>query len=138
MIQNTNKKGNLKEPPKEYERIIQKLEADIRGHIRLEHEMKIHMDYLEAKVEKFEKEHKSNDGEISKLTTKIEQLQEKMDLLKSDRDDQVKQSKRLKAKNEELKLELRDLQIRNDEMAQQLGQLNLNPITSNSANYPGG
>lgn len=71
--------------------------------------MKIHMDYLEAKVEKFEKEHKSNDGEISKLTTKIEQLQEKMDLLKSDRDDQVKQSKRLKAKNEELKLELRDL-----------------------------
>ena len=44
------------EPPKEYEKIIQKLEADIRGHIRLEHEMKIHMDYLEAKVEKFEKE----------------------------------------------------------------------------------
>jgi len=43
-------------PPKEYEKIIQKLEADIRGHIRLEHEMKIHMDYLEAKVEKFEKD----------------------------------------------------------------------------------
>jgi len=34
---------------------MQKLEADIRGHIRLEHEMKIHMDYLEGKVEKFEK-----------------------------------------------------------------------------------
>ena len=32
------------------------MEADIRGHIRLEHEMKIHMDYLEGKVEKFEKE----------------------------------------------------------------------------------
>ena len=42
--------------PLVYEKIIQKLEADIRGHIRLEHEMKIHMDYLEGKVEKFEKE----------------------------------------------------------------------------------
>lgn len=74
MIQNTNKKQQMKEAPKEYERIIQKLEADIRGHIRLEHEMKIHMDYLEAKVEKFEKEHRNTDDEISKLNTKIEQL----------------------------------------------------------------
>ena len=41
--------------PSTYEKIMQKLEADIRGHIRLEHEMKIHMDYLEGKVEKFEK-----------------------------------------------------------------------------------
>ena len=57
----SNKKGDKNEykkgePPREYEKIIQKLEADIRGHIRLEHEMKIHMDYLEAKVEKFEKD----------------------------------------------------------------------------------
>jgi len=47
--------------PLVYEKIIQKLEADIRGHIRLEHEMKIHMDYLEGKVEKFEKEQKQQD-----------------------------------------------------------------------------
>lgn len=39
-------------PPVVYEKIIQKLESDIRGHIRLEHEMKIHMDYLEGKIEK--------------------------------------------------------------------------------------
>ena len=38
-------------PPKKYEKILQKLESDIRGHIRLEHEMKIHMDYLENKIE---------------------------------------------------------------------------------------
>jgi hypothetical protein len=43
-------------PPLVYEKIIQKLESDIRGHIRLEHEMKIHMDYLEGKIEKYEKE----------------------------------------------------------------------------------
>jgi hypothetical protein len=44
------------------------LEADIRGHIRLEHEMKIHMDYLEAKVEKFEKEQKNVDVATSTMT----------------------------------------------------------------------
>ena len=42
--------------------MIQKLESDVRGHIKvsqlrrsysyqLEHEMKIHMDYLEGKIE---------------------------------------------------------------------------------------
>ena len=41
-------------PPPRYERIIQELEKDVRGHIRLEHEMKIHMDYLENKVEQFQ------------------------------------------------------------------------------------
>jgi hypothetical protein len=56
MVKSGGKEKNLKEPPREYEKMIQKLEADIRGHIRLEHEMKIHMDYLEAKVEKFEKD----------------------------------------------------------------------------------
>ena len=44
--------------------MLQKLEADIRGHIRvillypnnpqLEHEMKIHLDYLEGRVEELE------------------------------------------------------------------------------------
>jgi hypothetical protein len=47
------------------------LEADIRGHIRLEHEMKIHMDYLEAKVEKFEKDSKTADEEKNKLNKRI-------------------------------------------------------------------
>jgi hypothetical protein len=50
-------------PPIVYEKAIQKLEADIRGHIRLEHEMKIHMDYLESKIEKFEKEREASEKE---------------------------------------------------------------------------
>ena len=75
------------EPPKEYEKIIQKLEADIRGHIRLEHEMKIHMDYLEAKVEKFEKEQKTVDVTTSTMTRQMESLTEKLQLIRGDRDD---------------------------------------------------
>lgn len=65
MVESSKKNpGSEKEPPREYEKMIQKLEADIRGHIRLEHEMKIHMDYLEAKVEKFEKDQKSIDDQV--------------------------------------------------------------------------
>lgn len=44
----------IKGPPRKYEKIIEKLETDVRGHIRLEHEMKIHMDYLEDKVERLQ------------------------------------------------------------------------------------
>ena len=33
------------------ENMCQKLEADVRGHIKLELEMKVHIDYLENKVE---------------------------------------------------------------------------------------
>ena len=31
--------------------MCQKLEGDVRGHIKLELEMKVHIDYLENKVE---------------------------------------------------------------------------------------
>ncbi len=60
-------KNSAKGPPVVYERIIQKLEADIRGHIRLEHEMKIHMDYLEGKVEKYDKDFKARDVAQAKM-----------------------------------------------------------------------
>jgi len=49
---NPQASGMIKGPPRKYEKIIEKLESDVRGHIRLEHEMKIHMDYLEDKVER--------------------------------------------------------------------------------------
>jgi hypothetical protein len=74
-------------PPAVYEKIIQKLESDIRGHIRLEHEMKIHMDYLEGKVEKFEKEEDSHEQEVGKLNKQILSLQERIQLIRGDRDE---------------------------------------------------
>ncbi len=46
---------------------MQKLEGDVRGHIRLEHEMKIHMDYLENKIELFQGQMQSWEKEKSKL-----------------------------------------------------------------------
>lgn len=67
--------------PVVYEKIIQKLEADIRGHIRLEHEMKIHMDFLEGKVEKFEKDENKQKSEVTLLNKKIAALQDKLKLV---------------------------------------------------------
>ena len=42
-------------PPKVYEELIQKLEADIRMHIRIEQQMRIHIENLQNKVEELER-----------------------------------------------------------------------------------
>ena len=63
-------KGNadfIRGPPRKYEKLIQKLESDVRGHIRLEHEMKIHMDYLENKIELFQAQMQEWEKEKSKM-----------------------------------------------------------------------
>ena len=73
-------------PPVVYEKIIQKLESDIRGHIRLEHEMKIHMDYLEGKVEKLQKDFDELIMDKQKKETKIDDLKHKLKDIKDDRD----------------------------------------------------
>ena len=76
----------VKGPPLVYEKIIQKLESDIRGHIRLEHEMKIHMDYLEGKVEKLQKDQEHLTNEKQKMDQKLENLQKKLKDIEEDRD----------------------------------------------------
>ena len=47
-------------PPKEYEEAIQKLEGDVRMHIRVEQQMRLHIENLQQKIEDLEKEHKVN------------------------------------------------------------------------------
>ena len=73
-------------PPAVYEKIIQKLESDIRGHIRLEHEMKIHMDYLEGKVEKLQKDFDCLTLDKEKMDLKVEELKRKLKEITDDRD----------------------------------------------------
>lgn len=101
LIKEDNSKREVKaEPPKQYEKMLQKLESDIRGHIRvrpnhcffkyliifslqLEHEMKIHLDYLEGRVEelenlqtKYEQDKKQNDKKIQVQEDKLKLLRE--------------------------------------------------------------
>ena len=74
--------------------MLQKMEADVRGHIRvrkqlqsidcvqLEHEMKIHLDYLEGRVEELENtvlklnsDKKSHQKKYTALEDKLKSLQ---------------------------------------------------------------
>ena len=45
-----------KEPPKEYEELIQKLEGDVRMHIMIEQQMKLHSEDVQEKLDEKEKE----------------------------------------------------------------------------------
>ena len=58
--------------------MLQKLEADIRGHIRLEHEMKIHLDYLEGRVEELENVNMKLTADKKSLGKRIKELEEKV------------------------------------------------------------
>ena len=42
--------------PKVYEEIIQGLEADIRKHIRMEHQLKLHIESVEDRIEELERD----------------------------------------------------------------------------------
>ena len=45
-----------------YEEIIQQLEGDIRKHIRIEHQLKLHIESVEDRVEELERELDKLDG----------------------------------------------------------------------------
>ena len=42
--------------PPVYEEIIQQLEADVRKHIRIEHQLKLHIESVEDRVEELERD----------------------------------------------------------------------------------
>ena len=69
---------HVRGPPSKYEKLIQKLESDVRGHIKLEHEMKIHMDYLENKIELFQAQSQQWEQTEAKFKRKIETAQDKL------------------------------------------------------------
>ena len=60
-----------REPPKDYEEMIQKYEADIWNHIKIEQQMKLHSDSVIDKLEDKEKE-------VSKLEKKIKEYEQKL------------------------------------------------------------
>ena len=56
---NTDKNSRLdsegNDPMLEYERMVQKLEADVRNHIRIEQQLKLHIETIQSKLEDYEK-----------------------------------------------------------------------------------
>ena len=84
--------------------------------------MKIHMDYLEGKVEKFEKEQSNKDSEIKKIQGQITAMRDKLQLVKDDRDEKDGHIKKLRKVNEDLKKKLTELQTENKQIQAQLNE----------------
>lgn len=53
--------------PRIYEEIIQQLEADIRKHIRIEHQLKLHIESVEDRVEELERDIDKYEKKYGKL-----------------------------------------------------------------------
>ncbi|CDW80775.1 UNKNOWN [Stylonychia lemnae] len=76
--------SNMEGPPKVYEELIQNLEADIRKHIRIEQQLKLHIESVENRVEELENiqdklEHENiklgqNNAQNQSLEQKIQKL----------------------------------------------------------------
>jgi hypothetical protein len=86
--------------------MLQKLEADIRGHIRLEHEMKIHLDYLEGRVEELENTNLKLTSDKKNLSKKIKELDEK---LRMSAEEAERSEKRHREAVERLEREVKDV-----------------------------
>lgn len=94
-----------------YERQLQKLEGDIRGHFKvsfrwltvtqLEHEMKIHMDYLEGKIEQLAAQLDEQQEISDALEKKALTAQDKIKMIKEAKDREVKELNRKLAESRE-------------------------------------
>mmetsp|Transcript_3673 Transcript_3673/g.3602 ORF Transcript_3673/g.3602 Transcript_3673/m.3602 type:complete len:164 (-) Transcript_3673:1259-1750(-) len=92
----------LEEPPKEYEKMLQKLEADIRGHIRLEHEMKIHLDYLEGRVEELENENSALGNEKKRHDKKVSSIEDKLKQVRDEKNEELAKMEKQKNQLQEM------------------------------------
>lgn len=59
--------SSLDPPPRAYEEIMRQLEADIRKHIRIEHQLKLHIETVEDRVEELEREQEKQLPLLSRL-----------------------------------------------------------------------
>ena len=88
--------------------MLQKLEADIRGHIRLEHEMKIHLDYLEGRVEELENTNLKLTSDKKSLSKRLKEIEEK---LRNAGEEADKVERRHKEALDKLEKEIREVKI---------------------------
>lgn len=68
--------------PKVYEEIIQGLEADVRKHIRIEHQLKLHIESVEDRIEELERDAaklEENENKQKSDKTDIEEKNKKLE-----------------------------------------------------------
>lgn len=71
----------MDEPPKDYEAMLQKYEAEVRNHIKIEQQLKLHIECVQDKLddsekarEKLRKEKAGLEEEVSKDTLRYKDL----------------------------------------------------------------
>jgi len=83
-LENSSCQNSKSELATEYESMIQKLEAEVRSHIRLEQQLKLHADSLQAKIEEKEKLESSSKQKIQNLNDELRQVKNENQLLHSE------------------------------------------------------
>jgi chromosome segregation ATPase len=112
---------DLSQSPEEYEKIIQKLEAEVRNHISVQQQMKLYIESYQSKVEELEpleenaqrfKEEikrlkKTNEEYMVKIEKTEKEMEEKQKMYKKKI---VEQERMYDVKLENLEIKIRDLQ----------------------------
>jgi hypothetical protein len=80
-------------PPHEYEEAIQKLEGDVRMHIRVEQQMRLHIENLQQKIEDTERENDSNSRKIKTENRELKTEKKKLSELLNLKDEQIVHTK---------------------------------------------
>mmetsp|Transcript_6098 Transcript_6098/g.5246 ORF Transcript_6098/g.5246 Transcript_6098/m.5246 type:complete len:183 (+) Transcript_6098:335-883(+) len=83
---------DISQSPEEYEKIIQKLEAEVRNHISVQQQMKLYIESYQSKIEEFERHQLKSENlkivihkmkkEVNKLTLNNDELNKDKDALK--------------------------------------------------------
>jgi hypothetical protein len=71
---------SLDEPPKDYELMLQKYEAEVRNHIKIEQQLKLHIEVLQDKIEDAEKLGKDGGPSAQESVRELKRYRELLDI----------------------------------------------------------
>ena len=75
---------SMTHPPALYEELIQKYEGDIRNHIKIEQQMKLHSDSVLSKLEDKEKEYDKAIRKINELKKEVDKINIELKMIKEE------------------------------------------------------
>lgn len=124
-------------PPSEYEKMLQKLEGEVRNHIKIEQQLKLHIECIQDKLEDAIKEKDQiSKQRMESLATKdkaIKEMEAEVEKQKAENEKMLKQIEQLNKEVKELKMQMKENQKRsvstlinaiNEKSSSTLGQHN--------------
>lgn len=106
---------SMDEPPKDYEAMLQKYEAEVRNHIKIEQQLKLHIECVQDKLddsekarEKMKHDLRKNDEDTHKDMQRYKDL---LGLREKEVDSLKNEYKRVLKLNEDLKLRIKQLEV---------------------------